>query len=394
MIKALAYIPYHDWRKILAEGNRTRDAHFIDSFRSNQEIDTLIIINRPITFLELIVKKKKVDFNLFGELIFQKHNGKLYKIDDTTYVLDFKLNQSFQHAIKGRKWFFSAYGNNNFIKFYEECLKFIDCSNIPVISANVFAYQFIESVNGLKLFDAWDNFFLMPGLKSIEKELYNAYSSYGKTTVNWCTNSLENIDFYKKNYNVKNIELVTNGVEMGVFNENNPVPEDLKEIKKNRRPIVGFGGKITHLFDVDIFNFISLNNPDYNFVIIGQILDDNQFKKITKRNNVFYLGDKHYNIYPNYIANLDIGIIPYRIKDQQHGGDSIKAYEYLASGLKVIGTRGNGLQNLEDYIHIADNKEDFNKWLIESSEKSKFPTDNYSWHNKSIKMMEILKGSN
>ena len=54
----LAVIPYHDWRKILIEGSRTRDAHFINHFQKSEEIEKLIIINRPITIPELILKKR------------------------------------------------------------------------------------------------------------------------------------------------------------------------------------------------------------------------------------------------------------------------------------------------------------------------------------------------
>ena len=53
----LSIFPYHDWRKILVEGNRTRDAHFIENFRASDRIQKLIIINRPITLSELVIKK-------------------------------------------------------------------------------------------------------------------------------------------------------------------------------------------------------------------------------------------------------------------------------------------------------------------------------------------------
>ena len=394
MIKALAYIPYHDWRKIVAEGNRTRDAHFIDSFRKNKQLNKLIIVNRPITFLELIVKKRKLNFKLNGEVVFEKSNGKLYKIDEQTFVLDFVMNQSLKQMIKGRSWFFMSYQDKQFKHFYYECINYLDCEYLPVISANIFAYRFFESIKGKKLFDAWDNFYLMPGMKSIKKELFEAYLSYSKSTKKWFTNSTENISFYKRNYNVSDIELLTNGVGKGVFNQKNSIPDDLKKIKNKGNILAGFGGKITHLFDSEIFNYITANNPKINFIIIGQVLDKKEFKKIVIRENVYYLGDKHYGVYPNYITNLDIGIIPYRIKDKQHGGDSIKAYEYLASGLKVVGTNGNGLQNLEEYIHIANTKEEFNEMLKMSNEKETFEIENFSWENKSFKLLEEINALN
>ena len=92
-----------------------------------------------------------------------------------------------------------------------------------------------------------------------------------------------------------------------------------------------------------------MDNPDFSFVFVGQILDKEVYKKIEKRDNVIFLGDKHYDIYPNYVANFDVCIIPYNINEGQHGGDSIKAYEYLLTRKKVVGTKGNGLLDLKKH---------------------------------------------
>ena len=65
----IVYVPYHDWRKILNEGNRTRDAHFINSFRQDETVDKILIINRPITYTELLVKKRTLSI-LFRSWLF------------------------------------------------------------------------------------------------------------------------------------------------------------------------------------------------------------------------------------------------------------------------------------------------------------------------------------
>ena len=110
-INDLVYIPFHDWRKIVKEGSRTRDAHFIEQFRLDNNIKRLIILNRPITIIELLLKKKTVNKKVEGDIVFKLRGGCLYKIDDKTYVVDFFLNQSFKQILKGRKWFFLAFGN-------------------------------------------------------------------------------------------------------------------------------------------------------------------------------------------------------------------------------------------------------------------------------------------
>jgi teichuronic acid biosynthesis glycosyltransferase TuaH len=378
----LTYIPYHDWRKILSEGNRTRDAHFIEAFRTSDVVKNLIIINRPITWAELIIKKKRFTRALKGELIFQKKGGRLYRLDNNTYLIDYVILNSIFHVLKGRKWYFDAYNHDDFLTFYNDCVCFLKIENQHIVSANIFSYKLLRKLKGAKVIDAWDNFNLIPSLTGIRKELKEAYLDLSKSVSNWTTNSIENIKYYQENFKVKNIKLITNGVDLKVFKQTLDIPKDLNEIKKQGKKIVGFGGKITHLFDYEIFNYVTTNNSEFNFIIIGQVLDNNVFSKILMKPNVFYLGDKHYDIYPNYIKNLDIGIVPYKINKNQHGGDSIKAYEYLASGLDVVGTRGNGLEKLEDYLNIADTKEEFSEGVRNPISRSEINFSDISWSKK------------
>ena len=135
-----------------------------------------------------------------------------------------------------------------------------------------------------------------------------------------------------------------------------------------------------------------MDNKKLSFVFIGQILDKEVYEKIEKRENVFFLGDKKYSDYPNYVANFDVCIVPYNVKEKQHGGDSIKAYEYLLTGKKVVGTVGNGLQDLGDYIYLTETKEEFSKEL--KNQKNKKPLINgsdFSWETRSCYLFDLIK---
>ncbi len=392
-IKNLIYIPFHDWRKILDEGNRTRDAHFIEKFRSNNDIERLIILNRPITRLELLLKKKKITKKLEGEVVLKSNHSSLYKIDKKTYIIDYFLNQNIQHLREGRKWYLNAFGDKNFKYFYNQCITFLKIKNTSIISANVFSANFFlnDKEHQSVIFDAWDNFYLMPSLNSIKNELFGAYQSFSVNANIWVTNSKENKSFFKNKFGINKINIIKNGVDFDKFNKSLPIPSDLKNINKNNLPIVGFGGKITHLFDFNLFNYVANQNKNYNFIIVGQILDKKVFSKINLTKNVFYLGDKNYKMYPYYLSNFDIGIIPYNIGKNQHGGDSIKVYEYLAAGLPVIGTRGNGLQDMGEYIYLTDSKDGFSKMIKSAKVLQKLPEENHSWKSKEKELLSLLK---
>lgn len=384
----LIVVPYHDWRKILAEGSRTRDAHFIEEFRKSDEISKLMIINRPYTWAEILLKKKKI--SLGGKLVFKEGNGRIYALDERTYLFDYRVNQDVLHILKGRAWYIDAYQNDGFIHFIRKGLKYLEVNNCKAVSQNVLAAKLFQHLEISELaFDAWDNFLLMPGLKGIRSLLEQNYREYASRARYWYTNSNQNIAFYTKHFKPAEIKLVKNGADMQRFNKTYAVPEDLATVPK---PRLGFGGKITHLFDVELFNHLSDKNPDKSFVLVGQVLDKNVYKQIALRPNVFFLGDKHYNEYPAYVANFDLGIIPYRVGQSQHGGDSIKAYEYLAAGIKVVGTRDNGLETLEAHMYLANSPEEFNKHVqTNHNEKVPFESQQHSWQTKTLNLLDNFR---
>ena len=350
-------IPYHDWRKIQKEGSRTRDAHVISHLYKHKSVDRVLVINRPTTLTEILLNKKGLKMD--GTLVFKTGNCYLYKINDKLYVLDYLSNDLFGPIFKGKGWFFKSFGDKKLHEGYLSALKFLDFKDDYILTQNVFSANFIKAfADKRSIFDAWDNFLLFPENKKFESEFRDAYKTLAIYSDEWITNSAKNIDFYNEHYSPKACTLIKNGVDIDVFTKTYDKPEDLSKIKG---PIIGFGGKITHLFNYDLFNYVTKENKDKNFVIVGQILDKSVFEKIDLTDNVFYLGDKNYSVYPKYVTNFNVGIVPYVTNDLEHGADSIKVYEYLAAGLNVVGTSGAGMQDMSSYISVAQNKEEFSK---------------------------------
>jgi len=385
----LAVIPYHDWRKILLEGSRTRDSHFINHFQKSEEIEKLIIINRPITIPELILKKrlKRID----GQVLLKERGCRLIKITENSYVIDFISKDMINHILIKRDWYFEAYSDDFFVSFIKKAYAFLDIKAINYISYNIYsAFIFNKLKPKNLLFDAWDNYAKFPFSEQHLKKIKQAYHCFAKCTERWSTNSIENMRYYQEHYDINDIEVVKNGVDLNKFQNVDFIkPADIEILES---PIIGFGGKITHLFDVDLYNYLIKNNKDKIFVIVGQIIDKKIFNQIKKSDNFYYLGDKHYSIYPLYVQAFDICIIPYLVGDKAHGGDSIKAYEFLAAGKKTVGTSGNGLFNLKEYLYLHDTYVGFSEELKSAvNKKNNFDSEEYSWKNKSEISLKILK---
>jgi len=385
----LAIVPFHDWRKILVEGNRTRDAHFIEYFRDVDTINKLIIINRPITYAELLIKKKLK--KIPGKVILSNTGCRLIRIDEKTFVIDFISSQFMQHIIQKRDWYLTAFCDDKFVRFIQQCLGFLNIMEINYLSHNIYASYLFKSIKPSSLiFDAYDNIVKFPFPKSHLLKLSLAYIEYKNTANMWLTNSQSNLDFYQSHYHVNNLRIISNGVSFSNFRDlNDHIPEDLVKIKG---PIIGFGGKITHLFDVKLYNYLLDEHPNKSFVIVGQIINKEVFEKINKRTNFHYLGDKNYLDYPHYVKSFDICIIPYLTNDNAHGGDSIKAYEYLSVGKKTVGTIGNGLEALGDFLFLCANYKEFSQQLANlNNEKEVFYDSKLSWNKKGDEILDFFK---
>ncbi|WP_452230594.1 glycosyltransferase [Lacinutrix sp. MEBiC02404] len=382
--------PFHDWRKIILEGFRTRDAHFIEHLNKNSS-DVKVIINRPTTLVEILLKRKP---NLIkGKVIYSKSNFKLYEVSKNFYVIDFVSKDIFGQVLNGYKWFISQYENPKYINFINESLSKLGIhEDYFLLNQNIFASKLSKSLNPKKsVFDAWDNFAKFNVYSKIKEEIFSAYKEYAKICDFWITNSNDNIRDFSKAYHPKELVLIKNGVDVSRFAKDIQVeiPEDMKNIP---RPIVGFGGKITHLLDVDLLNETMKLTKNASFVFVGQILDKQVFNSILKLDNFYYLGDKHYEIYPNYVKNFDICTVPYVVdEDKKSGANSIKVYEYLATTKKVIGTDSNGLEELKEHVYIINNAEEFSAEITnKQNSKKAIDLNTHAWNTKVEDLIKLL----
>ena len=67
-----------------------------------------------------------------------------------------------------------------------------------------------------------------------------------------------------------------------------------KKIPIKGKPIIGYIGAITEVFDQDLVEFICKKNPNLNFVIIGRKYVN--VKKLEKFKNVFFLNEIKHDI--------------------------------------------------------------------------------------------------
>ena len=354
----LLIIPFFDIKLSFKDGFRTRDAHIYEKFISlKTNFDKIIFLNRPTSIIEFIIGKKKIK-TTSHKLIYNKDRVYISQIDDRIFVVDILVLDFFRVIKMRRSWIPYIYQRKNIIEKVKEVLKYLNIDHLSIYTSTPFAIPLCEQINAKKrVLDADDNF--------AEHKEYAFYKSeieklYQIAKLNFdciaCTNK-STIEYFRRETLNAKLHLIPNGVDKSRFSNIKEIPS---EIKKFKGPIIGYAGNMQTMFDVELLCQLASEYQEYSFILIGNILDEKWMNNIFNYSNIYYLGDKNYAIYPIYINSFDICILPYIIKNQ-HGGDPIKFYEYMASNKYIISMNIGEIEKYHNNktIFICKNQQEF-----------------------------------
>ena len=206
----------------------------------------------------------------------------------------------------------------------------------------------------------------------------------------------------KKKYNL-NTYLMPNPANIDHFSrvltKKLEIPADIKEIKK---PVVGYVGAIDeYKLDFELIDYIAKSHPEWSIVMIGGmgICDTTAYKTVPKRENIHYLGQKAFDMLPNYIKHFDVCIIPYSINGYTETVFPLKFFEYMATGKPIVTTNLPALEEYKDIVGYAKDKKQFMEYIEKAlkeedqeiiNERLKIAKAN-SWDARVEEMIKIIK---
>lgn len=121
-------------------------------------------------------------------------------------------------------------------------------------------------------------------------------------------------------------------------------------------PRVGFAGVIDERLDISLVTAAATKMPDVEFVMIGPVVKIDP-ADLPRLPNIHWLGSKSYAELPAYMANWDMGWMPFALNEATRYISPTKTPEFLAAGLPVVSTaivdvvRSYGARGL---VQIAD----------------------------------------
>ena len=140
----------------------------------------------------------------------------------------------------------------------------------------------------------------------------------------------------------ENILLSTNGVVYEDFHINKklPIPDNIKEIVKEGKPIIGYYGALAKWFDYDLVEKIAKKHNDWNILLIGIDYDKSfaQYNYFKYLNNVHYIGTVDYKELINYGNCCSVLTIPFLINEITLSTSPVKVFEYMSMEKPIVTT--------------------------------------------------------
>lgn len=351
----IVMIPFHDCKKWIVEGYRTRDAHLAEHFCRDNRVDKLLVINRPTSLAEMCVKHKSWKTSRLDPTISVVENGRDYelcRINEKIYCLDVFLKDVVRVLLERKKWWHTAYSTTSVVEIIKKIIHDLMGDDCVLLIENPVAVSIIDNVQyRLLAYDAIDNWMYHPQMRSLHEIVYSAYAAIEKKADIIFTVSKSLTKQFGRN---QSVYWLPNGVDIEYFK-----PAISSTIPKT--PVIGYIGKIQDRVDFELVERCLQEFPENRFVFIGPAYSQQKRIKELKREykNITFLGDVPYPMLPAVMKQLDICVIPHRVDDLTNSMDPLKLYEYLAAGKPVVTTKVAGVEGISEYVLIADNNHEF-----------------------------------
>lgn len=343
-------VPFHDYKKWEEEGFRTRDAHVCEHFSENSEIDKILVINRPTSLAEVMLKRK--DWRTKnGKVEYCKNNAQLSKIKNNVWCLDIFLLDFIKVARQKKMWWFTSFNYDKVINAINEACAYLNIDDRILLLQNPMAVGAAKKLQAKSVvFDAIDNWLYHPQMpdKTVIMENYAFIDTRADLIM---TVSQALLDTFPVN---KNKHWIPNGVDLEYF-------KAAVKKQKDSKIIVGYVGKIQDRVDFDLVECCLKKFADVNFVFLGPVYSQKErVKKLQQKyKNISFKGDIHYKMLPEEMQCFDIAIIPHKVDEFTNSMNPLKLYEYLAAGKPVVTTGVAGTKAISTYVRSADNYDAF-----------------------------------
>ena len=389
----LIIVPFHDCKKWISEGYRTRDAHLVQHICKSDKVGKVLVVNRPVSLAEAILKRISWKTPK-TEILDSDGLYCLSKVKDKLYVVDSFLPDTVKVVKEKKAWWFSAFEDSRTINSIKRAIDYLDLEDPVILLQNPMAIGAVKYIDhSVFAFDAIDNWLFHPQMKTNHELVKRGYDYMQGNADVIFTVSKALKDFFSTNGNT---HWIPNGVDSAFF-------RPARRPYDNGPVTIGYMGKIQDRVDFELVEQCLQAYENIDFVFAGPVYaQKNYVKKLKKEyKNITFTGDVYYNNLPQVMRQFDLTLIPHKVDSFTSSMNPLKLYEYLAAGKPVITTKVAGVNNISPYVFVSDTNQDFihNIEIVINELKSGNITpdlvaetvpENCSWEYKTNQILSII----
>lgn len=336
--------PMHGQQKLLSEGYRTRDGHFIEWLgRLSDGNGPVGVFSRPEPHvLRPFLKPAQTNEARIAP------NTKAF--NSHSYSIPNPRNR--------RAWWTQSLPSYRSLPTNSDTVPAIVWN--PLLPSSSVAPQVFNGQRTI-IFDLLDDWTVHFAFQSISAEVEEGYRLMFQLADHVTANSEGTLALAHR-FGRSDAVLMANGCDPERFPTNSEAAG---------ATTIGYVGKIGLRVDLELIQEVCAALPEAHFIFAGPILDKEYLPALTAIPNLELLGDVHYDEVPQLLKRFDLGWVPHRVGEGEVGGDVIKTYEYRAAHLPVLTTPviGAGSRSL-NAVYVLDRK-DHVAWLRDRLKEAK-----------------------
>ena len=158
------------------------------------------------------------------------------------------------------------------------------------------------------------------------------------------------------------IEILTNGVNISMYNR---ASYSRNKIRSKKSKIVGYVGSINSAFDANLIVACLNSHPNVDFVAYGfyDSVGKSKIDLLDTFKNFYFCGPLAPLDVPQFLMTCEVLIMPKILNNATKGNDSMKVYQYLATGKPIVTTSVQPAPRFSQLLYIADDAQSFSNLL-------------------------------
>jgi glycosyltransferase involved in cell wall biosynthesis len=155
---------------------------------------------------------------------------------------------------------------------------------------------------------------------------------------------------------------IANGVDWQLFDAAWQQPQPPAVMTALPRPRIGYAGALAPWIDFDLLAAVAGALPDASLVLIGPPVggENDPARWFTGLDNVHILGSRPHVDLPQYLMQMDVTLIPFRLNALTRGVNPNKLHEYMAVGCPVVSTDFSPfIHDYEPHVRIGADADAF-----------------------------------